>query len=93
MTYEEYLQKEEELMKELVDKKRELMKEYVDSNNPYEVGDKVTDHIGTIIIESMGYSNGFNDKPCAIYFGIELNKNSTPNKKTKKRQVWQVNLI
>lgn len=93
MNYEEYLQKGKELELEFKDKKLELMKEFVRANNPYKIGDTVTDSIGSIIIEKMGYSWGFNSNPCATYSGLELKKDGTPTKKKTTRQVWQSNIV
>lgn len=64
-------------------------REYCDRNNPYKVGDIFTDHIGSIIIESIKYYPI--DKPCCVYYGIELKKDGTPRKDSSKRQAWQSN--
>ena len=93
MDYEEYSKKILELQLEFENKKFELMKEFVRSNNPHKIGDKVTDSLGSIVIEQIGFAHGYVDKPCAKYFGIELKKDGTPKKKTSRRQVWQLNVI
>ena len=93
MNYEEYLQKVKELESDFENKKTELMKEFIRANNPYKIGDKVTDHIGSIIIEKMGFACAYNFKPCATYTGLELKKDGTPTKKGSRRQVWQSNLL
>ena len=92
MNQEEYLEKVKKLELEIEDKKIELMKEFVKANNPYKIGDKVTDHIGSIIIEKIGilYGDSF---PCAVYFGLELKKDGTPTKKGLRRQILQKNAI
>jgi len=92
MNRKEYLQKLEELEIELKNKKVELMRDFVIENNPYKIGDKVTDHIGSIIIEKIGFSWGYNN-PCATYFGTELKKDGTPTKRLTKRTVWQSNIV
>jgi len=92
MTKEEYVKNQKELEIEYSKSKEELMKEFVRSNDPYKIGDKVTDHIGTIIIESKKYDWGYTC-PCAVYFGIELKKDGTPNKKMTKRNLWQSNIL
>jgi hypothetical protein len=92
MNYEEYLQKVTELESEFKNKKLELMKDFVRANNPYKIGDKITDHIGSIIIEKIGFAWGWGysvGKPCATYTGLELKKDGTPTKKESRRQVWQ----
>lgn len=88
-----YFQKVKDLESEHYKRKEELMKEFVRSNDPYGIGDKVTDHIGTILIESKSYDWGFNSFPGAVYFGVELKKDGTPNKKMSKRKVWQSNVL
>ena len=78
-----------ELEQEFELKKKQLLFQYCNANNPYNVGDKFTDHISTIIIEKIKYS--FGDNPCCVYFGAELKKDGTPRKDNNKRQAWQIN--
>jgi len=93
MTFEEYKIKEVELQKEFDLKRVMLMRSFVDANNPYKIGDRITDHIGTIEIERMGYSWGsFGNPSCATYEGIEINKDGSYNKKGKKRGVYRGNI-
>jgi hypothetical protein len=82
-----------ELEQEFELKKKIAMKEYCDANNPYKVGDKFTDHIGTILIESIYYKFdiGLFGPPCCVYFGPELKKDGTPKKNGDKRKAWQSN--
>ena len=88
-----YFQKVKDLESEHYKRKEDLMKEFVRANDPYKIGDKVTDHIGTIIIESKKYDWGFSSYPSAVYFGVELKKDGTPTKKMSKRNVWQSNVL
>lgn len=71
--------------------KRELIKKYCDANNPYKIGDKFTDHIGTILIESISYY--WSTEPCCVYFGLELKKDGTPKNNRNKRKAWQSNAL
>jgi hypothetical protein len=82
------LEQEYELMQ------KQIMREYCDANNPYKVGDKFTDHIGTILIEkiSYAYSTIYGSLGC-VYFGPELKKDGTPKKNGDKRKAWQSNDI
>lgn len=67
--------------------------EFAKANNPYKVGDKVTDHIGTILIEKISVSAGaYNRLPCCVYFGPELKKDGEPKKSNAKRDLWQSNI-
>jgi hypothetical protein len=94
MDFETYKEKIKDLEKEFENKKTALMKEFVLANNPYKIGDKITDHIGTIIIESIGFAYiGYGSPPCATYFGKELKKDGEPKKNGNKRRVWQSNII
>ena len=91
MNHEEYLQKIKKLEREFENRKLELIKEFVRANNPYKIGDKVTDRIGSIIIENIGIE-WYGSKPCAIYTGLELKKDGTPTKRQTRRRVWQSNI-
>ena len=92
MNYEEYLKKGKELQNEFKGKELNLMKEYVTSNNPHKVGDKVTDHKGSILIKNIGFTWGYNE-PCATYTGLELNNDGSAKKKEIQRTTFQSNII
>jgi hypothetical protein len=89
MNKETLNQKITQLQQEFELQKKEVMQQYCDANNPYKIGDKFSDHIGTIIVEKIRYSYG--DRPCCVYFGTELKKDGTPRKDNNKRQAWQSN--
>jgi hypothetical protein len=91
MDIAEYKDRVKQLEEKLDTDRAELMKQFVRDNNPYKVGDIITDHIGSIKIEKMGYSWGYG-KPCATYYGIELKKDGTPNKRNSSRWAFQSNL-
>ena len=93
MTKDDLRLKLQELEQEYHLKQKEVMREYCNANNPYKIGDKFTDHIGTILIEKISYSYSiqFSGTPSCVYFGTELNKNGQPNKRNKKRNAWQSN--
>jgi len=94
MDFEKYKEEVKILEKKFESDKIKLMKIFVNSNNTYKVGESVTDHIGTILIESMGYSWGsFGSPPNATYTGVELNKDGKPNKRLTKRTIWQDNVL
>ena len=92
MEYKEYEDKLKELKVEFEQKKERLIKEYVDANNPYKIGDKVTDHANSIIIEKIKYHMSLYGFPCAVYYGPELKKDGTPKKNGNKTYVYQSNL-
>jgi hypothetical protein len=68
--------------------KKKLIMNYCFKNNPYKIGDKFTDHLGSIIIEQIKYSSvDF----CCVYIGIELKKDGNPRKDGSKRKAYQTN--
>jgi hypothetical protein len=94
MTKEEFEERKKEILKKANKERNDLIKQYCDANNPYKVGDIFTDHIGSIKIEKIKYSEGgFGVMPQCFYFGTELKKDGTPKKSGDKRQAWQSNDI
>lgn len=94
MNIEEYNTKLKEIGVEYQNKKRELAILFAKSNNPYKAGDVVTDHIGSVLVETIGVDGGFNSsRPCCTYTGLVLKKDGTPTKKGEKRTVYQSNII
>lgn len=91
MTIEEYRQKRKELRERHWREEKELAKEYALANNPYSIGDLVTDHIGSIKIEKIQISEDISG-PCCVYYGLELKKDGTPTKRGEKRHVYQTNI-
>ena len=94
MQYQEYEDRLRELKVEFEQKKMKLVKEYVDANNPYKIGDKVTDHYQnvSIRIEKIDYHLSLYGTPCAVYYGPELKKDGTPKKNGNKTYIYQTNL-
>ena len=92
MQYQEYEDRLRELKLEFEQKKTKLVKEYVDANNPYKIGDKVTDHVCSIRIEKIKYHISLYGTPCAVYYGPELKKDGTPKKNGNKTYIYQTNL-
>lgn len=93
MTKQELDDKLKELEQKYELNKREIIKQFCDANNTYKIGDKFTDHIGTIKIEKIRYSILLNGNPTCVYFGTELKKDGTPKKSNTKRSAWQSNDI
>lgn len=93
MTQEEYTNKVAELTEKFELDKQSLRREYALSNNPYKVGDIVTDHIGSIVIEKIQHTISITHQyPFCVYTGLELKKDGTPTKKESKRAVYQTNI-
>lgn len=89
MRYEEFVSQNESLEKEYKQKVKDLVIRYCHENNPVKVGDVVTDHYHTIKVQSMEvHSSCFTtERPCMVYYGIELTKEGVP----KKRQPYTSN--
>jgi hypothetical protein len=66
--------------------KLELIKKFCLLNNPYKIGDKITDLSGSIIIEKIKFSRY---DMCCVYFGSSLKKDGTPRKDGEKRNIIQ----
>jgi len=94
MEKETYLKRKSDLEGAYKRKVLQLSKDYAASNNPYKAGDIVTDHIGPIKIESMGYAwDSLKGMPTCTYIGLELKKDGTPKKRGIIRKAYQINLL
>ena len=95
MNLEEYNALIKQAEEDFLLKKKQITRDCALSNNPYKVGDVITDHVGSIKIEKIKYAFGrFGELPCCTYEGVILNKNGEPStKKDNKRGVWQNNII
>jgi hypothetical protein len=92
MTYEEYLEKKSAIEKEKNSLIRQLSKEYALNNNPYKIGDTISDRWCTILIEKIEVSYSFG-KPYCVYSGTKLKKDGTAYKSGEKDCVHQTNAI
>jgi hypothetical protein len=93
MTKEEHREIEKQIEVEANKKKRELNVRYAMELNTYSKGDKVTDHIGTVLIDEIRVSNGsLGGMPCCVYYGLELKKNGEPRKDKSRRGVYGSNV-
>jgi len=56
-----------------------LKREYAFSNSNVKIGDKITDHCGSIEVEKIKVTLGFMKKyPECVYYGTSLKKDMTP---------------
>ena len=90
MTLEEYYKKRTYLQNKHKKELKELAKKYALSNNPVQIGDMFTDHIGTIKVEKIGIYN-LCPQPSCIYYGPCYTKYGKPFKSGEKRDAFQVN--
>lgn len=95
MTVQEYKDGLKSLQKKYEMDKFALAKIFVRANNPYNVGDIVRDHIGSIKIEAIGFfgHDNANNLPCAVFTGTELTKDLKPARRQTGRFVYQLNVI
>lgn len=84
-TYEEELA---ELEQEFKNKKLELAKKHAELNNPYKIGDIITDSSITIKIESW-YTSVYFGTPILVYYGKKLKKNLTNFKDNSYETLYQ----
>lgn len=70
-----------------------LNKQYIESNAVCEIGDFITDHIGTILVEKIKWSVSLGSNiPVALYYGLCYTKAGKPFKSGEKRNVWGPNI-
>ena len=93
MTQYEYQLKLNQINKDHQIRLRFLASDFAESNNPHKIGDIVKDTIGSIKIEKIQFTSGGSGYPQCVYFGVELTKKGDPNKRGKKRTVYQSNLL
>ena len=92
-TFDEYKKRLQVIDNERQKQVNRLNIEFANANNPYTIGDKVTDHNGTILIEKINHTAGaYNHLPSCVYFGLELKKDGKPRKDNNKRNLWQSNI-
>jgi len=93
MDRETYFKKLKNLEKEFHQRKVELASECAYSNNTYNIGDMITDHIGSIRIERISLGLAFSDGfPMLVYEGVEYTKKGVPKKRGDKRRVYASNV-
>lgn len=93
MTKEEYKEAQKKIELEAYKKQRDIDFKYAMSINTYSKGDKVTDKVGTILIDKIVVGLPLDGMPCCVYYGIELNKNGKPRKNRREREVYGCNVI
>lgn len=94
MTKEEYDKQVKDLETEFQNKVRDLCHRYAKENNPYNIGDTISDNIGTIVITKLRiYRSPLCKYPSIEYTGTILNKNGKPNKRLETRTAYQQNII
>jgi hypothetical protein len=90
MTLEEYKGLIIQINKEANLKRLQVGRKFAISNNTISIGDKITDHIGSIIVQKITVYHS--EIPQCVYDGVEINKNGKENKKGKTRAVYESNI-
>jgi hypothetical protein len=92
MKEQEYKDELDQLEKNFQSEKKYLAIRYANKNNPYMVGDVITDHIGSGKIISWFACMGSYSLPSLIYRCENLTKKGTTNKREPKRDIYQSNI-
>ena len=94
MTLDEYKKKKQGLKEAYEKALRDLDREYATSNNPYKVGDVITDHIGSGRIRKVVdiYFRSYDTIPVLIYECDNLTKKGEIQKREPIRRIYQGNL-
>lgn len=92
MTKEQYYEKLKAIEKQYEEIKKSLYREYAFANNPYKVGDFITDHAATIQIEKIQVYYSY-DMPACVYTGTQYNKDGKVSKKQDHNKIYQNNIV
>lgn len=83
----------ENFIEEIARKKQALAREYALANSIVQVGDTVTDHLGSIQVREIKFTRVGGNLPYCVYEGPELTAKGTVKiKKGCVRKVHQINL-
>jgi hypothetical protein len=96
MELKDYELRLKEINERFEKEKRELAKDYAFANNPYKIGDIISDSVGSIKVDLIQHTIGgtfIGKYPQCVYSGIELKKDLTPKKNGDRRKVFQSSII
>ena len=93
MNESQYKSALKEIEREMRVKKSHLAAKYAKANRIHKIGDIVTDHIGSILVEKIMFTGGQSSLPSSVYEGSILTKQNKPRKDGKIRAVYQFNII
>lgn len=90
---EEELEIELKRNKEVYEKEKlTLLKAFAIQNNPFNIGDKISDTNDTIIIDKIQFAYNFdNTRLMCRYLGFRLKKDGTPFKNGQIAAIYQSN--
>lgn len=94
MKEQEYKEKLQQLAKNYEREQKILASKYAHKNNPYKIGDIITDHIGSgRILRCLVHIGMRSALPCMVYECENLTKIGGVNKREPKRSIYQSNII
>lgn len=93
MTKQEYKEREAQINEDAKAKIAELRKEFVKTNNPYNLGDIISDHYKTIRIQGVKSISVICGDISWSYYGEVLKKDGTPAKNQKDNIVYFGNIV
>ena len=92
MNKEEYLAEKKAISNRFNDELRALDKRYASSNNIVKIGDVVTDHATTILVERIILAYDYSGIPTVKLRGFRLKKNGKPTKQKIHDEVFMPNV-
>lgn len=93
MTQQEYNIELNLLTSKFQKEKKEIDKKFAIANNPYKIGDFITDHVATIKVEEISFWKSLNGIPSCVYTGTQYNKDGSISKKQDHDTIFQMNII
>ena len=92
MDKQEYIEKLKAIDGDAKKAKAALAKEFAMSNNTVKLGDIISDHANTIVVDHIGLGYSFDGTPQCVYRGVALTKKLVPKKNGSSEKIWQSNL-
>jgi len=96
MNLENYKEQKRDIERQAEKEKTYLLMKFIDLNNPFTVGDIITDHMGSIRYDKLNYTTSGSERgdiPLPIYIGVELKKDGTPKEIPIVREVYGLNVL
>lgn len=71
---------------------RDLAEKFARANSAVRIGDIVTDHMGSIRVETTRVFGGVSTLPQMVYCGVRVTKKGSDFKSGEQRNVYQANM-
>lgn len=82
----------QEFQRKMEEQRVKLVTTFANENNEVEVGDIVTDHYCSIVVQKIGITTDLFGTPYCFYTGLKLKKNGQPTKRGEVETVYEQNL-